>query len=156
MPDDFEFTIRLVVALVLGLAIGAEREASRHPAGLRTMAMVCCGSSLFTMLGTSFAQPGTDPTRIAAQIVTGVGFLGAGAILRQGVEVKGLTTAAAIWIVAAIGMASGFGRFGIAVIATALVLAALLLIRPLERMIFKRQGAPEPEPEREPLQPPLR
>ncbi|HYM97857.1 MAG TPA: MgtC/SapB family protein, partial [Candidatus Sulfotelmatobacter sp.] len=87
------------MALLLGLALGAEREYHGHPAGLRTMALVSVGSCLFTGLGLlpEFGSR-VDPTRIAAQIVTGVGFLGAGAILRQGTDVRGLTTAASIWV----------------------------------------------------------
>jgi len=139
--QEIEFAIRILVAILLGLAIGAEREYHRHPAGLRTMAMVSAGAALFTMIGEfSFGEIGkTDPTRIAAQVVSGVGFLGAGAILRQGSDVKGLTTAASIWVVAAIGMAAGFGSFLLALMATTLVVLTLVTIRPVERMLFRRQ-----------------
>ena len=139
--QEIEFAIRLLVALVLGMVVGAEREYHRHPAGLRTMAMVSGGAALFTMVGEfSFGDLGkTDPTRIAAQVVTGVGFLGAGAIMRQGTDVKGLTTAASIWVVAAIGMTAGFGSYLLAVMATTLVMIALVLIRPLERRLFRRE-----------------
>src|SRR5260370_29402317 len=94
--------------MVLGLALGTEREVQGRPAGMRTMALIGAGAGLFTAIGLVPAF-GTrvDPTRIAAQIVTGVGFLGAGSILRQGEEVRGLTTAASIWVTAAIGMAGG-------------------------------------------------
>lgn len=138
---EIEFGIRLLVALVLGMVIGAEREYHGHPAGLRTMAMVSGGAALFTMLGEfSFGDLGkTDPTRIAAQVVTGVGFLGAGAILRQGTDVRGLTTAASIWVVAALGMTAGFGSYLLALIATTLVLITLVAIRPIERHLFRRQ-----------------
>ena len=150
--QEIEFSLRLVIAIALGLVIGAEREFHRHPAGLRTMAMVSGGAALFTMVGEfSFGELGkTDPTRIAAQVVTGVGFLGAGAILRQGTDVKGLTTAASIWVVAALGMTAGFGAYLLALIATTLVLVTLVAIRPLERRLFKRQVAEEAvETERE-------
>ncbi len=104
------------------------------------MALVGVGACLFTAMGLEPLFAGrTDPTRIAAQIVTGVGFLGAGAILRQGSEVKGLTTAASIWVVAAIGMAVGFGFYVTSIAATTLVLVTLVLIRPLERRLFKRR-----------------
>jgi len=147
LGQDLDFGLRLLVALVLGLAIGLEREATHHPSGMRTMAMVSGGSALFTMLGTAgFAHAGVDPTRIAAQVVTGVGFLGAGAIIRQGNDVKGLTSAAAIWMVAAIGMAAGFGHFWIAVVASVLVLFALAAVRPLERLLFKHRRRSEEKP----------
>lgn len=139
--QEFEFAVRLLVALALGMAIGVEREYHGHPAGLRTMALVSGGAALFTMVGLfSFGDLGkTDPTRIAAQVVTGVGFLGAGAILRQGAEIKGLTTAASIWVVAAIGMTAGFGSHLLALLATATILIALVVIRPIERRLFERR-----------------
>jgi putative Mg2+ transporter-C (MgtC) family protein len=118
-----------VIALLLGAAIGIERERRGHPAGFRTMAMVSTGSCLFTLLGAELFGSRTDPTRIAAQIVTGIGFLGAGAILREGNAVRGLTSAATIWVVAAIGMATGFGAYLIAVGCTAIVLLALIVMR---------------------------
>lgn len=103
------------------------------------MALVGVGACLFTAVGLEpLFGTRTDPTRIAAQIVTGVGFLGAGAILRQGTDVRGLTTAASIWVVAALGMAVGFGFYFVAVFTTALVLITLVAIRPLERRLFRR------------------
>lgn len=104
------------------------------------MALVGVGACLFTTISLEpFFGSRTDPTRIAAQIVTGVGFLGAGAILRHGTDVRGLTTAATIWVVAAIGMVIGFGNFKIAIFTTVLVLVTLVAIRPLERRFFHRQ-----------------
>jgi putative Mg2+ transporter-C (MgtC) family protein len=104
------------------------------------MALVGVGACMFTAVGLEPLFGGrTDPTRIAAQIVTGVGFLGAGAILRHGTDVRGLTTAASIWVVAAMGMVIGFGFFTIGVFTTALVLVTLVAIRPLERRLFHRQ-----------------
>ncbi len=103
------------------------------------MALVGVGACLFTTISLEpFFGVRTDPTRIAAQIVTGVGFLGAGAILRHGTDVRGLTTAATIWTVAAIGMVVGFGNFKIAIFTTVLVLVTLVAIRPLERRMFHR------------------
>jgi len=101
------------------------------------MALIGAGSCLFTAVALipAFGK-NVDPTRIAAQIVTGVGFLGAGAILRQGEEVKGLTTAATIWVVASLGMAVGFGQYAIAITAAALVLVTLIALRPLEDRFF--------------------
>jgi putative Mg2+ transporter-C (MgtC) family protein len=103
------------------------------------MALVGVGACLFTAMGLEplFASR-TDPTRIAAQIVTGVGFLGAGAILRHGTDVRGLTTAATIWVVAAMGMVIGFGFFIIGIFTTVLVLVTLVAIRPLEKRLFHR------------------
>ena len=128
------------MALVLGIAIGVEREYQGHPAGIRTMALIAVGSCMFTgiALEPAFGSR-TDPTRIAAQIVTGVGFLGAGSILRQGELVRGLTTAASIWVVASIGMAVGFGYYVIPIFSTALVLGTLVAIRPIEVRFFKNR-----------------
>lgn len=133
--SDLDAILRLLVALVLGALVGVEREYSRHSAGLRTMAAVSMGACLFTVLGLLVVR--AEPTRIAAQVVTGIGFLGGGAILRSGVSVRGLTTAAAIWVVAAIGMTVGFGRFLVAGAATVLVLAFLLLLKPVEERAFR-------------------
>jgi putative Mg2+ transporter-C (MgtC) family protein len=122
------------------MAIGLEREYRRHPAGLRTMAMVSVGSCLFTLLGTVVGGNNVDPTRIAAQVVTGIGFLGAGAILRQGITVHGLTTAASIWVVAAIGMAVGFGLFVLPTICALMVVIALAAIKPVETRLFGKDA----------------
>ena len=117
--------MRLALAAALGGAIGFERELREREAGLRTHLLVCLGSALFTIISAygfhEFLTSGdavvrTDPTRIAAQIVTGIGFLGAGAIIRQGISVRGLTTAATLWVAAAIGMAAGAGYYPGAVI----------------------------------------
>jgi len=126
---------------VLGLLIGAEREFRGHPAGLRTMALISAGSCMFTGLGLipEFAKT-VDPTRIAAQIVTGVGFLGAGSILRQGELVRGLTTAASIWVAASLGMAVGFGYYRVALFVTVVVVVVLLGVKPLEVRIFRQRG----------------
>jgi putative Mg2+ transporter-C (MgtC) family protein len=139
-----------LVALILGMAIGLEREYRRHPAGLRTMAMVSVGSCLFTLLGTIVDGRSVDPTRIAAQVVTGIGFLGAGAILRQGVTVHGLTTAASIWVVAAIGMAVGFGFYILPTICALMVVIALAAIKPLEHKLFGKDAEALLEHEHDP------
>ena len=102
LAAELDIVVRLVVASVLGALIGLEREIHDHPAGMRTHLLVSLGSAGFTVLSfTAFAAPGADPARIAAQIVTGVGFLGAGAILKEGASIRGLTTAASLWTVAA-------------------------------------------------------
>src|SRR5215510_2373312 len=129
-----ELLLRVVLAGALGGAIGAEREIREREAGLRTHMLVAVGAALFTIVSAyawsdfEFSQRNgitVDPTRIAAQIVTGIGFLGAGAIIRSGLSVRGLTTAASLWIVAAIGMAAGAGYYWAAVIGTALTVFAL-------------------------------
>jgi putative Mg2+ transporter-C (MgtC) family protein len=135
--------LRLSVASLLGGAIGMERELRERQAGLRTHLVVCVGSALFTLVSAygfrEFLVNGgalvrTDPTRIAAQIVSGIGFLGAGAIIRQGLSVRGLTTAATLWLVAAIGMAAGAGYYSAAFIAT---IGALLTLGPLRIAAYK-------------------
>src|SRR5207237_6147082 len=133
-----ESLLRLALAAALGGLIGVERELREREAGLRTHLLVALGSALFTIVGAygfhAFLASGqsvvrADPTRIAAQIVTGIGFLGAGAIIRQGLSIRGLTTAATLWVVAAIGLASGAGYYSAAVITTGLVLVSLWPLR---------------------------
>lgn len=104
-----EMVLKLVAALLMGAVIGAERERQDRPAGLRTHMLVCVGSTLITLVSTGMAAGTSDPTRIAAQIVSGIGFLGAGTIFRFGSAVRGLTTAAGLWTVAGIGMGIGAG-----------------------------------------------
>lgn len=141
LTGEFDLALRVFIALVLGLCIGAEREFRGHPAGLRTMALISAGSCMFTGLGLIPEFPKTvDPTRIAAQIVTGVGFLGAGSILRQGELVRGLTTAASIWVAASLGMAVGFGYYWLAVFVTIVVVIVLFVLKPVEERFFKRRG----------------
>lgn len=132
-----EVLLRLVVAAALGAAVGLERELRERQAGLRTHLLVCVGSALFTLVSAyGFASFGArvDPTRIAAQIVTGIGFLGAGAILRQGLSVRGLTTAATLWLVAAIGMAVGAGYWEAALLAT---FGAVITLGPLRIVAYR-------------------
>ena len=140
---------RVVVAAGLGGAIGLERELREREAGFRTHLLVSVGSCLFTLVSaygfSEFRGASVDPTRIAAQIVTGIGFLGAGAIIRQGFSVRGLTTAATLWVVAAIGMASGAGYFSAAVLTTALVLFTLW---PLRIVAFRMVSRFRPETDR--------
>jgi putative Mg2+ transporter-C (MgtC) family protein len=135
----YEALLRLALAGVLGGLIGLERELRERGAGLRTHLLVAVGAALFTIAGAyGFGGVRVDPTRVAAQIVTGVGFLGAGAIIRQGFSVRGLTTAATLWVVAAVGLAAGAGYYSGAVITTALVLLALWPLRILAFRILRR------------------
>jgi putative Mg2+ transporter-C (MgtC) family protein len=127
---------RLIVAALLGGAIGVERQLKRRPAGLRTNMFMCFGSALFTIISSLMAAGGTEDTRIAAQVVTGIGFIGAGVILHSGATVQGVTTAATIFVVAAIGMCAGAGLMFPATIATALVIFGLLVLGILEQHVF--------------------
>jgi putative Mg2+ transporter-C (MgtC) family protein len=139
---------KLLLATILGGAIGVEREMAGKPAGLRTNILICIGAALFTQLSIDIAQVGFSPdkhpfgdtTRIAAQIVSGIGFLGAGAIMHGQGAVVGLTTAATIWAVAAIGVAVGAGAYIDACGATVLIMLVLIGLRPLEnRLLAKRR-----------------
>lgn len=116
--------VRVAVAIGLGLVLGLERQFSNKDAGVRTYALVAGGAALFTVISI-YGFPGSDTSRVAAQIVTGIGFLGAGLIFRQGLNVQGLTTAAGLWSVAAIGMAAGTGYWGLAIVVTVIVLIML-------------------------------
>lgn len=151
MPADvalqLDLAFRLIVASVLGAVVGFEREIHEHPAGMRTHLLVAFGSAMFTILSihgfVDVLAPaqGTlpDPTRIAAQIVTGIGFLGAGAILKYGTSIRGLTTAGSLWATSAIGMAAGVGDAIIALVGTAIVVFSLW---PLNRIVERlRSGA---------------
>ncbi|MBP2654912.1 MAG: sapB [Firmicutes bacterium] len=134
--SEFDIALRLVLASILGGLIGLERESLERPAGLRTHILVCAGSSLIMLVSmvafSGFDGP-KDPGRIAAQVISGIGFLGAGTIIREGVSVRGLTTAASLWVVAGIGLAVGGGMFFAAVVATALVFLTLVFFGHLER-----------------------
>lgn len=130
---------RLALAAGLGALIGIEREWSQKSAGLRTNTLIALGSALFTLMSMELSRgTGADPTRVASQIVTGVGFLGGGAILRTAGSVKGLTTAAIIWVNAAIGMAAGGGRYRVAIYGTLATLAVLQGLLPIERIMERR------------------
>jgi putative Mg2+ transporter-C (MgtC) family protein len=145
--DDWQVVLRLFVAALLGGAIGVERELRDREAGIRTHLLVSLGSALFTIISAygfhAFLESGAnvvraDPTRIAAQIVTGIGFLGAGAIIREGLSVRGLTTAATLWVVAAIGMACGAGWYWAALVTTLLTILALGPLRILAYNTIER------------------
>lgn len=137
--SDLELAQRLLVAALLGGALGFERELRQKSAGLRTNILIAIGSALFTAMSLEIAEGiSADPGRVAAQIVTGIGFLGAGAILRTDSGVHGLTTAATIWVNAAVGVAAGGGEYHLAILATGVTLAVLLALHPIERFIERR------------------
>lgn len=132
---------RLLASIFCGAVIGLEREWHRKQAGLRTMILICLGSTLYitvSQLAAMSAQQPFDVTRVAAQVVTGVGFIGAGAIIMGRGQVHGLTTAATIWTVAAIGLIIGAGYPILGLAVTALVLIILILIKPLARLVLRR------------------
>lgn len=138
---QLEYFVRILLGTALGAAIGLERDLHGRPAGLRTHAIVALASATFMVVSTRFVffqdyKPGglvgVDASRIAASVVSGIGFLGAGAILRTGLSIRGLTTAAALWLVAAIGMAAGGGMYLVALFTTLLGLASLTLLRRFE------------------------
>lgn len=141
-PDVLVLAGRVLIAAALGALLGLEREWRGKEAGLRTNTLIALGAALFTVMSMTF---GGDPGRVAAQVVTGVGFLGAGAIMRTGGNVQGLTTAAMIWANAAIGLACGAGHIRLAAAATLIVLVAMIGLTPLDRQLEdhkpRRSGA---------------
>ena len=132
MPIELEMVLRLLMAVALGAIIGYQRERAGKPAGLRTHVLICVGAALFTMASIYSFGAAADPSRVAAGIVIGIGFLGAGAIIRrEGGVVEGLTTAATIWVVAAIGLTAGAGLYIVSAITTGVILIMLLLPHPI-------------------------
>ena len=128
--------IRILISFVLGVIIGIERGISHKTVGFRTVSLVCVGSTAFTLISI-YGFTGVDTSRIAAQIVTGIGFLGAGAILHRGYVTKGLTTAAALWVSAAVGMACGTGMFVLAFIVTLMAVILLWVLKPFKAHLGK-------------------
>jgi putative Mg2+ transporter-C (MgtC) family protein len=148
-----EQVLRLFLALLLGSVVGMEREYTQQSAGLRTHILVCLGSTVFTIVSISDMTAGLmlkdmdpsltyrmvrDPARIAAQIVAGIGFIGGGAVLRHGASIRGLTTAASLWMMASIGMLIGIGSYQMAIVATVFSFLVLFIIGGLERSMFKK------------------
>ncbi len=141
MPVDMAW--RLLLAAGLGAAIGLEREYRQKPAGLRTNILIAVGSALFTILSLELTRGVGDPSRVAGQIVTGIGFLGGGAIMRNRDTVHGMTTAATIWVNAAVGVAAGMGQYALATFAVALTLLVLVVLPPIEIYFERRAGWPD-------------
>ncbi len=150
LNPDMEIAVRLLISFGIGAAIGLEREYRSKAAGLRTMIMICLGSTIFTEISINLG--GANPDRIAASIVSGVGFLGAGVIFKDGLTVTGITTATTIWISAALGMAVGAGEYFIAIVGSGVVLIVLTALEKMQsfvershqsrtyRIIFKPEG----------------
>ncbi|MBI2038844.1 MAG: MgtC/SapB family protein [Candidatus Niyogibacteria bacterium] len=134
-PATLEIFWELALAAVLGAAIGFERWYKAKPAGIRTHALVALGSALFTILSAQGFGAFADPSRVAAQIVTGIGFIGAGIIFLRGTSVQGLTTAAGVWVSAAIGMAVGLGFYEVSIFAALLVIFIIFLIGVIEHRL---------------------
>lgn len=128
-----EEAAQVSVAFIIGAIIGLEREFRSKPAGFRTMILICVGSCLYTILSKEASQ--VSPDRIASNIVTGIGFIGAGVIFKEGISVNGLTTAALIWITAALGMAVGYHNYPIAIVVASMVVVALFVLEPVQRFI---------------------
>jgi len=134
----YEIFIRLTAALVAGSAIGFERERDNQPAGLRTHMILALGAALVMIMSINIAvRFGSDPTRLAAQVVSGIGFLGAGAILRYGLNIKGLTTASTLWTTAMVGMAIGYGYYMVALFTVVIMLIVLTLVERFEKKFVR-------------------
>jgi len=135
--------VRLLISFLAGSLVGVEREMNNQPAGLRTHILISIGSTLVMLISIYIPQTfqnSGDPGRIAAQVVSGIGFLGAGAILKFGADIKGLTTAASIWSMAAVGMAIGAGMFRVSLIGITVILFALTIMNLIEKKIFKQRS----------------
>jgi len=140
--QNSEIIVRLLVAVVLGLVIGAERLLVHKDAGMKTHALVSLGSAVFVLVSEALVQkyinfPGLNPAMIPAQIVVGIGFLGAGSIMLHGSHLRGLTTASGLWVTAGIGISAGFGLYSLAIITTVLILIVLIATNMIERPIRK-------------------
>ncbi len=138
---EVEIVLKIIIAALLGATLGIEREMSKKPAGLRTYTLVCIGSALFAIISLSFVDAGqrADLSRVAAGVVTGIGFLGAGMIFREKDRIVGLTTAAEVWVLGAIGLAAGLGLYGVAILTTVIVLIILLGGKQFERIVLGKK-----------------
>ena len=145
-PGILAIALRLLCAMMVGSLIGVEREYTHRPAGLRTHILVALGACVASIMGQMlFVQYGSnaDPARISAQVITGVGFLGAGTIMKEGVSVKGLTTAASVWAVACLGIAVGFGFYALALLGMIFTLITLTIFEALQRRFVHRHSTEE-------------
>ena len=143
-PGIWAICLRLLCAMLVGTLIGLEREYTHRPAGLRTHILVTLGACVASVMGQMlFSQYGgiSDPARLSAQVITGVGFLGAGTIMKEGVNVKGLTTAASVWAVACLGIAAGFGYYGLALAGMLFTLITLTIFELLQRKLIHPHSA---------------
>ena len=137
--NAFSVALRLLLSILFGGVIGWERQGNHHPAGLRTHILVCIGSTMTTIVGQyMFLQFGSDPSRIGAQVVSGIGFLGVGTIILNGGHVRGITTAAGLWASACMGLALGIGFYEGAIIGFLAVVFALIIIRKINNFYYKR------------------
>jgi len=142
LTQNGDVILKLAIAVLLGILIGIERALVHKEAGMKTHALVSMGSAVFVIVSEMIALKygniaGFDPTRIASQIIVGIGFLGAGSIILQGNRLLGLTTASGLWVTAGIGMATGFGFYSLAVITTILVLLVLIVVNIFEKPVRK-------------------
>ncbi len=141
--QDFEIVFQLVLACLLGGLLGLEREFLKKTAGLRTFILVCMGSTVFAIISKDaydmfLGTTSFDPSRMASQVIVGIGFLGAGAIIKRGDEVHGVTTASGIWIAAAVGLAVGTQLYILAIVTAVLSLLVLIIVRKIEFWLNKR------------------
>jgi putative Mg2+ transporter-C (MgtC) family protein len=139
---DWEDALKLILAMVLGGLVGLEREITNRPAGFRTHTLVCMGSALVMItakyiFGIYHNMVNLDPARLGAQVISGIGFLGAGTIMKDEARVRGLTTAASLWVVACIGLAVGSGLYQVSIFAALLVYVVLILLKKIEALVQK-------------------
>lgn len=143
IPSELELLLRIAIAALIGIILGIEREYVGKPAGMRTYSLVAIGATIFTIISKyGFLDIGgaaVDTSRVAAQIVTGIGFLGAGVIIFRGAKVEGLTTASGLWVVAAIGMAIGVGMYMVAIASTVVVFIVMVVMRRFDIEHWRRR-----------------
>lgn len=145
-PGVGEIALRLACAMLVGIVIGLEREFTHRPAGLRTHILVALGACVASVMGEMIFLHFTttaDPARLSAQVITGVGFLGAGTIMKEGVNVKGLTTAASVWAVACLGIAAGFGYYALALLGMLFIFVTLTAVEALQHRFIRSGGSEE-------------